>query len=138
MKIHGLKRWISCLHGGSKLCVVYRYDVGLCGVVTEIVITLRLEKFTKANTKKNLIKCCYPLTLLHSERPKIVYNFGLSECNRVNLADFFFSVFLTAYEIKKSCILIDKGLMRETHDKKISRIFTITENAFWSKSIVYS
>ena len=25
------------------------------------------------------------LTLLHSERPKIVYNFGLSECNRVNL-----------------------------------------------------
>ena len=23
------------------------------------------------------------LTLLHSERPKIVYNFGLSECNRV-------------------------------------------------------
>ena len=25
------------------------------------------------------------LTLLHSERPKIVYNFGLSECNRVKL-----------------------------------------------------
>ena len=25
------------------------------------------------------------LTLLHSERPKTVYNFGLSECNGVNL-----------------------------------------------------
>ena len=32
---------------------------------------------------KLLVFVCISLTLVHSERPKIVYNFGLSECNRV-------------------------------------------------------
>ena len=34
---------------------------------------------------KNMKVYLFTLTLLHSERPKFAYNFGLSECNRVKL-----------------------------------------------------